>query len=42
MSAISDALNGHLFNRVPVVPDMIVNHVAGESQSYDPLQIHTA
>jgi CO/xanthine dehydrogenase Mo-binding subunit len=42
MSAISDALNGHLFNRVPVVPDMIVNHVAGRAQSYKPLQTHTA
>jgi len=27
-SAISDALDGHLFNRVPVTADMIVNHVA--------------
>ena len=42
MSAISDALGGHLFNRIPVAPDMIVNHVAGRAQSYRPLQIHTA
>jgi xanthine dehydrogenase molybdenum-binding subunit len=27
-SAISDALGGHLFNRAPVTPDMIINHVA--------------
>ncbi|MEX0618186.1 MAG: xanthine dehydrogenase family protein molybdopterin-binding subunit [Pseudohongiellaceae bacterium] len=27
-SAIADALDGHLFNRVPVTPDMIVNHAA--------------
>ena len=28
MSAFSDALDGHLFNRTPVTADMIVNHVA--------------
>lgn len=28
MSAISDALDGHLFNRTPVTADMIINHVA--------------
>jgi CO/xanthine dehydrogenase Mo-binding subunit len=27
-SAISDALGGHLFNRAPITPDMIINHVA--------------
>ena len=28
-SAITDALGGqHLFNRAPITPDMIVNHVA--------------
>jgi len=27
-SAIADALGGHLFHRVPVTPDMIINHVA--------------
>jgi xanthine dehydrogenase molybdenum-binding subunit len=42
LSAISDALGGHLFHRTPVVPDMIVNHVAGREQSHQPLQIHTA
>jgi len=42
LCAISDALDGHVFNRVPVVPDMIVNHVAGRPQSTAPLKIHTA
>ena len=42
LSAISDALGGHLFNRVPVVPDIIVNHVAGRAQSHGPLDVHTA
>ena len=40
--AISDALGGHIFNRIPIVPDMIVNHVSGREQSNRPLQIHTA
>mgnify|MGYP001486031643 CR=1 FL=1 len=42
LSAISDALDGHLFNRSPVVPDMIVNHVSGRPQSHGPLDVHTA
>jgi len=42
LSAISDALAGHLFNRSPVVPDMIVNYVAGQQQSNKPLEVHTA
>jgi len=42
LSAVSDALDGHIFNRVPVTADMIVNHVAGRPQSYRPLQIHSA
>ncbi len=42
LCAISDALGGHVFNRTPVVPDMIVNYVAGREQSSRPLQIHTA
>jgi hypothetical protein len=29
--AIANALDGHLFNRVPVTPDMIVNVVKGEA-----------
>jgi xanthine dehydrogenase molybdenum-binding subunit len=40
--AISDALEGHYFNRTPVVRDMIVNASAGRSQSHKPLQINTA
>ena len=40
--AISDALGGHIFNRIPIVPDMIVNHTSGREQSHRPLQIHTA
>ncbi|MFL2555007.1 MAG: xanthine dehydrogenase family protein molybdopterin-binding subunit [Candidatus Rariloculaceae bacterium] len=42
LCAISDALGGHVFNRVPVVPDMVINAVAGREQSYSPLQLHTA
>ena len=40
--AISDALDGHVFKRTPIVPDMIINHIAGREQSNQPLQIHTA
>ncbi|MBL4820012.1 MAG: xanthine dehydrogenase family protein molybdopterin-binding subunit, partial [Gammaproteobacteria bacterium] len=32
--AIADALDGHMFNRVPVTPDMIVNYVANNEQGY--------
>jgi CO/xanthine dehydrogenase Mo-binding subunit len=42
LCAISDALGGHVFDRVPVVPDMIVNHVSGRPPSNRRLQIHTA
>ena len=38
LSAVSDALGGHLFNRVPVVADMIVNALADRPQSHAPLQ----
>ena len=41
LCAISDALGGHYFNRVPVVPDMIVNAVARQPQSHGPLQVNT-
>lgn len=41
-SAISDALDGHIFGRTPVSPDMIVNHVAGLEQSYMPLQTNNS
>lgn len=42
LCAISNALDGHVFNRVPVVPDMIVNAVAGRAQSHGPLDVNTA
>lgn len=42
LCAISDAMGGHYFNRCPVVPDMIVNVVAGRRQSHGPLQVNTA
>ncbi len=42
LCAISDALGGHYFNRTPVVPDMIINAVAGKTQSHKPLQVNTA
>ena len=40
-SAIADALDGHIFNRTPVSPDMIVNYLAGQAQSFRPLQTNT-
>jgi CO/xanthine dehydrogenase Mo-binding subunit len=39
--AVSDALGGHLFNRTPVSPDMIVNALAEQQQSHRPLQVNT-
>jgi CO/xanthine dehydrogenase Mo-binding subunit len=41
LSAISDALGGHLFNRTPVVADAIINVAAGKPQSHKPLQVST-
>jgi CO/xanthine dehydrogenase Mo-binding subunit len=41
LCAISDALGGHLFNRTPVVPDMIINALAEQPQSHGPLQVNT-
>ncbi len=41
LCAISDALGGHYFNRVPVTTDQIVNAAAGVSQPHKPLQINT-
>ncbi len=41
LSAISDALGGHYFNRTPVMPDMIINAAAGRPQSYKKLQVNT-
>ena len=31
-----------IIKRTPIVPDMIINHIAGREQSNQPLQIHTA
>ncbi len=42
LSAISDALGGHYFNRTPLTTDMIVNAAAGREQSHTPLQVNTA
>jgi CO/xanthine dehydrogenase Mo-binding subunit len=42
LCAISDALDGHYFNRTPVVADMIVNAAAGREQSHKSLQVNTA
>ncbi len=41
LCAISDALGGHYFNRIPVVPDMIVNAIAEQAPSHGPLQVNT-
>ena len=41
MCALSDALGGHMFNRTPVTPDVIINHLAGQGQSFGPLAINT-
>ena len=41
LSAISDALGGHLFNHTPVMPDTIMNALAKRPQSYKPLQVNT-
>jgi xanthine dehydrogenase molybdenum-binding subunit len=40
LCAISEAVGGHLFNRVPITPDMILNHLAGRPQSHGPLQVN--
>ncbi|MDX2144397.1 MAG: xanthine dehydrogenase family protein molybdopterin-binding subunit [Rhodospirillaceae bacterium] len=41
LSAISDALGGHVFNRTPVLPDMIVNAAAKRPQSHKVLAVNT-
>ena len=41
LCAISDALKGHMFNRVPVVRDMIINALANRPQSTRPLSTNT-
>lgn len=40
-SAISDALDGHLFNSAPTTTDMIINHLAGNSYSTKSLKTNT-
>jgi CO/xanthine dehydrogenase Mo-binding subunit len=40
-SAISDALDGHLFNSAPTTTDMIVNHLAGNTYSAESLKTNT-
>jgi hypothetical protein len=39
--AISDALGGHVFNRTPVKPDMIINAAANRPMSHKTLQVNT-
>jgi len=39
--AISDATDGHLFNRSPIMPDMIINVASDQPQSYKRLQVLT-
>jgi CO/xanthine dehydrogenase Mo-binding subunit len=40
LCAISEAVGGHVFNRTPVVPDMILNHLHGRPQAHGPLQVN--
>ncbi len=40
LCAISEAIGGHVFNRTPVVPDMILNHLAGKPQAHGALQVN--
>jgi len=40
LCAISEAVGGHAFNRTPVVPDMILNHLAGRPQAHGALQVN--
>ena len=41
LCAISDALGGHVFNRVPVPPDMILNYLAEQKQSTPVMRTNT-
>lgn len=41
MSAITDALDGHLFNRTPVTPDMIINQIAQNGFNTGDLKTNT-
>jgi hypothetical protein len=40
-SAISDALDGHLFNSAPTTTDMIIDHLAGNDYSTKSLKTNT-
>jgi CO/xanthine dehydrogenase Mo-binding subunit len=40
LCAISGALDGHVFNRTPVLPDMILNHLTGRPPAHGPLQVN--
>jgi xanthine dehydrogenase molybdenum-binding subunit len=40
LCALSEAAGGHVFNRTPVVPDMILNQLAGRPQAHGPLQVN--
>jgi CO/xanthine dehydrogenase Mo-binding subunit len=40
LCALSEAIGGHVFNRTPVVPDMILNQLAGRPQSHGALQVN--
>ncbi|MDR2216660.1 MAG: xanthine dehydrogenase family protein molybdopterin-binding subunit [Nevskiaceae bacterium] len=40
LCAISEAVGGHVFNRTPIVPDMILNHLHGRPQAHGPLQVN--
>ena len=40
LSSVSEALGGHLFNRVPVVADQIINVLANQPQAHKPLQVN--
>jgi CO/xanthine dehydrogenase Mo-binding subunit len=40
LCALSEAIGGHVFNRTPVVPDMILNHLADQPQAHGVLQVN--
>jgi xanthine dehydrogenase molybdenum-binding subunit len=40
LCALSEAVGGHAFNRIPIMPDMILNHLAGRPQAHGPLQVN--
>ena len=40
-SAITDALDGHMFNTAPTTTDMIINHLAGNTYSTKSLKTNT-